>query len=140
MNIKGNPYEARETKSGKKGHRNTYRREAIWDYEEKVDKEKARWRKLAADNREKMTAGIRKRFENDPAYGKEKAADMLAKGGNEARKKIAEKKTELKTLAEECGCVTPITMTWEKQDKSIAYFKKLKEVRDRMKAEREKSL
>ena len=36
MNVKGNPFESHKTKN--------YKRDAIWDYEEKVDKEKERWR------------------------------------------------------------------------------------------------
>lgn len=140
MNVKGNPYEKRVTKSSKKGHTTYYRREAIWDYEEKVDKERERWRKLYADHKEELLAAQKKFRDDHPEQLDAHARDMLKKGGNEAREKIVQKRNELSSLVDECNCSFPVNLKWNEQEKAIAYFKKLKESRDRIRSEREKSL
>ena len=134
MNIKYDPNQPVHNKNV------NYHRDAIYDYEEKVDREKERWRELAKQTREKCNEGIRRKFAEEPGYANQKAAEMRAKGGDSAREEIAMRKADLQALAEECNCTTPVVMTWDKQDKVFAYLKKLKEARARIKAEREKSL
>lgn len=129
MNVREKPFEEYKDKWGHKSA-------PIWDYEEKVDREKERWRKLAKETREKCNEGIRRKYREEIGFANAKAAEMRKKGGDEARKKIAARKVALTKLAEECGCKTVVQTTWDKQDKAMAYFKKLKATRDKMREER----
>lgn len=143
MNVKGDPYKPRVTKgvySKKKTTTYYHRRGPIENYDEKVAKEKARWKEIYKRTKDKLIAATLKRYAENPEMMKEKARDMREKGGNAARAETTRRRTELMNLARECNCYFPVTTTWENQDKAIAYFKKLKEVRDKMEAERERSL
>ena len=132
MNIKGNPLEPYEG--------NNYKRDAIWDYEEKKDNEKKRWKELYNKNKAQFQQARREYVLNNPGYAMERVAEMHAKRPPDLLENIARRKKELADLVHECGCEFPINIPWDKQDKAIKYFKKLKEARDRIKAEREKSL
>lgn len=133
MHVRKNPNESYTDKWGHKS-------DPIWDYEEKVDREKERWKEMYRRDKKKFMAARKKYVEDHPEYAMERVMEMHAKRPPDLLDNIAKKKTELKTLAEECDCTCPITMTWDKQDKFIKYFKKLKEARARIKAERERSL
>lgn len=133
MNLKSNPYE-------KYDGGNNYKRDAIWDYEEKKDKEKQRWKKIYERDAEKLHAARRKFLADNPGYVNAKAAEMRKKGGDDARLEIVRRKKELGELVQECNCDFPLVLTWDKQEKAFAYFKKLKEARARIRAERENSL
>lgn len=133
MNIRGNPLEAYDS-------HNNYKRDAIWDYEKKKDNEKQRWKKIYERDAEKLHAARRKFLANNPGYTSAKAAEMRKKGGDDARLEIARRKKELGDLVRECNCEFPLVLPWDQQEKAFVYFKKLKEARARIKAEREKSL
>lgn len=105
-------------------------------YAQRQAKESRRWRELEKRTREKRNESIRKLYSENRKFATSKAAEMRQKGGDEARKKIAERKNALTKLVKECDCEFNVKTTWENQDKATAYFKKLKETRDRMKKER----
>lgn len=105
-------------------------------YAQRQAKESKRWRELEKETREKRNKSIRKLYSENKKFATSKAADMREKGGDDARKEITARRTALKEIAESCDCQFPVTTTWENQDKAMAYFKKLKATRDKMRKER----
>ena len=140
MNIASDPHKKYAKKSGKKGHYYTYKRDKIDDYEEKVNREKERWRKIYADHKEELLALQKKYRDEHPEEMRTRALDMIAKRDPNHLENIRKKTVELSTIAKECCYKINPKIKMEDKERAIEYFKKLKETRDKIRSEREKSL
>ena len=113
-----------------------YRKEPIWDYEDKVDREKARWRYYAKRDRAKLTQGIREKAARDPEWYKKRAEIMRERRDPMHLENIRRTRVELREAAEAVGCTVRTKIPIPDSNKAIAFFKKVKERRDKIKAER----
>lgn len=125
MNIKHDPNQPVDT--------GNYKRDVIWDYEDKVDAEKERWRKLAKRDRVKLREARAAYYALHPEVN-------VRNGKNLAKhaplKRIQQERNMTQALAEAAGCKINTSIPSEKLAKCRVYFEKLIENRDKIKRER----